>query len=328
MLLIEFLEQAAEYLREKTELRAKLDAQYRRVYDRDIKREISLINREIAMKKSEITNELLLNLEEFRCLDKYFPELLQAFMEDSYIGKIISKKSWLLRHIQVSPQEASQRLQFLSHKRTQLKDAKLFLRKWVGPVEAKAFCATFPSLKGHLEEDLEKDEVVRIIDDADAKLRREGWILLISDSLIKIPIAKFSNKLVKYTYRELAARTKMNKARGKGTVAEAAALREFEKVSRKKTHYENLLIQILLANPPYLRSLKKKKHWLSREKGGVVEKIAERITPHTVKERAWLDEMNKKLAIEPSVEEKENPAKKPRKKSARKKKPPSASGSK
>jgi hypothetical protein len=314
MLLIEFLEQAAEYLREKTGRRSKLEAQYRRIYDRDIKREISLINKEIAKKKSEITNELLLNLEEFRCLDKYFPELLQAFMEDEYIGKIISKKAWLLHYVQIGPQEASQRLQFLTHKRMQLKDAKQFLRKWVGPVDSKAFCATFPALKGHLEEDLEKDEVARIIEDADAKLRREGWILLISDSLIKIPIAKFSNKLVKYTLRQLAAKAKMDKARGKGTVAEAAALREFEKVSRKKNHYENLLIQILLANPPYLRLLKKKKNWLSREKGGVVEKIAERITPHAVKERAWLNEMKKKLAIEPLDEKKEKPAKKSRKK--------------
>jgi hypothetical protein len=46
----------------------------------------------------------------------------------------------------------------------------------------------------------------------------------------------------------------------------------------------------------------------------VVEKIAERITPHAVKERAWLNEMKKKLAIEPLDEKKEKPAKKSRKK--------------
>ncbi len=316
MLLIESLENAAEYLRKKTDRRIKLEAQYRRLYDRDIKREISVINREIAKKKSEVTGELLLNLEEFRYLDKYFPELLQAFMEDENVGKTISKKAWMLRELKVGPKEAAQRLQFLSHKRAQLKDAKRFLKKWVGSVDSRAFCATFPALKGHLEEDLEKDEVARIIDDADAKLRREGWILLVTDSLIRIPIAKFSNKFVKYKYREMDAKAKMNRARGKGTVSEAAALREYKKVSRRKSHYENLLIQILLANPPYLRALKKKKNWLSRKKGGVVEKIAELVTPHQVKERAWLNEMNKKLAIE----EPEEP-KKPEKKTVKKKKP-------
>lgn len=320
MLLIEYLESAAEYLHKKTEQRTALEAQYRRLYDRDIKREISEISREIAKKKSEVTNELLLNLEEFRYLEKYFPELLQAFMEDKYVGKIISKKAWLLRELKIGPREAARRLEFLSHKRAQLRDAKRFLNKWVGKVESRAFCATFPVLKGHLEEDLEKDEVARIIDDADARLRREGWILLITDSLIKIPIAKFSNNLMKYQYRQMAAAAKMKSAKGKGTVKEAEALREYKKVSRRRTHYENLLIQILLANPEYLRSIKKKKNWLERKRGGIVEKIAERITPHRVKERAWLNEMNKKLAIDvPDEAPADKPKKKPRKKSAKKK---------
>jgi hypothetical protein len=316
MLLIEYLENASEYLRKKTESRNKLEAQYRRLYDRDIKREIAVINREIAKKKSEVNNELLLNLEEFRYLDKYFPELLEAFMEDDYVGTILSKKAWMLRDLKVGAKEAAQRLQFLTHKRAQLKDAKRFLKKWIGSVDSRAFCATFPALKGHLEADLEKDEVARIIDDADAKLRREGWILLVTDSLIRIPIAKFSNKFVKYKYREMEAQAKMKRARGKGTVSEAAALREYKKVSRRKSHYENLLIQILLANPPYLRALKKKKDWLSRKKGGVVEKIAELVTPHQVKERAWLNEMSKKLAIEEPAK-----PKKPAKKKTAKKKP-------
>lgn len=321
MLLIDYLEGAAEYLREKTERRAKLEAQYRRLYDRDIKREISEITREIAKKKSEVTNELLLNLEEFRCLEKYFPELLQAFMEDRYIGKIIMKKAWLLRELKLAPREAAQKLEFLSHKRRQLKEAKRFLKKWVGQVESRAFCATFPVLKGHLEEDLEKDEVARIIDEADSKLRREGWIILITDSLIRIPIALFSNKLMKYQYHEIAAAAKVKKARGKGTVKEAEALREYKKVLRKREHYENLLIQILLANPEYLRSIKKNRNWLSRKGGGVVEKIAERITPHRVKERAWLNEMSKKLAIDvPEEKTDEKPKKKTTKKKRAKKK--------
>lgn len=318
MLLIEYLEQAAFFLREKNETRSRLEAQYRRIYDRDIKREISIINREIEKKKSEVTNQLLLNLEEFRFLDKYFPELLKAFMEDEFIGPTISKKSWLLNYAPVAPAEAARRLEFLRRKRLQLKDAKRFLRKWVGSVDSKAFCATFPVLKGHLDQDLEKDEAAKIIDEADLKLRKEGWLLLISDSLIKIPISKFSDKLVKYKMQEMTAQNEMRRVKGKGTVAEAAALRKYRKIVRRRDHYENLIIQLLLANPNYLRSLKRNRDWLSRTRRGVVEKIAERVTPHKVKERAWLNEMREKLSLPEEPEEAPKKKKKRKKKTAKK----------
>ena len=96
MLLIDYLENAAAFMREKKEHLKKLDAQYRQVYDRDIKKEIAQIRSEITKKNSEINNQLLLNLEEFRALQKYYPDLLGAYMEYEYICKIISKKSWLL----------------------------------------------------------------------------------------------------------------------------------------------------------------------------------------------------------------------------------------
>ena len=95
----------------------------------------------------------------------------------------------------------------------------------------------------------------------------------------------------------MAARMDLGKSKGKGTVAEANALRKYEKVRRNRIHYENVIIQLLLANPAYSRSLKKR-NWLSREKKSVLEKIAQRVTPHKVKERTWLNQMNKKLSID------------------------------
>jgi hypothetical protein len=66
-------------------------------------------------------------------------------------------------------------------------------------------------------------------------------------------------------------------------------------VSREKQHYERALTQLLLANPEYLSSLKKKKNWLARERIGNLDRLAQSITPHTIRERVWLNQMRKKL---------------------------------
>jgi hypothetical protein len=295
MLLIDYLEDAAEYLRKKTEKLQKLDEQYRHSYDRDLKREMGLVRQEIRKKRAEITTELLVNLEEFRYLKKYFPELLQTFMEDEYIGNVLSRKAWLLDFEQLPPQQAAAKLEQLKIFRAQLKDAKKFLKKWVGKVGARAFVATYPALKGHLKKDMEKDEVLEIIDEADKQLRREGWLLLITDSLIQIPTSKFLDKIRKFKYEEMMAEAASNRAKGRGTIAEANALRKLKKVRRRLEHYENVLKQVLLTNPSYLREIKKKKQWLSREKGGTLEKFAEKVTPHKVKERSWLNDMKKRI---------------------------------
>ncbi|MBN1169719.1 hypothetical protein JXA56_01720 [Candidatus Micrarchaeota archaeon] len=295
-MLVDYLEESAEYLKQKYEHLERLEAQYIKVYDRDIKREVGIIKGEIRKKKSEITSQLLLNLEEFRYLNKYFPDLLNAFIQDKYIGKYIAKKSWLLNYKPLPPQEAAKQLEILYQMRTQLKDAKKFLRTWVGTVNSRAFCATFPVLKGEFEGKLEKDEVIEIIEKTDKKLIKKGWLLLITDSLIHIPLAKFSNKLTTLRYDELSAKSAMKAARGRGTVAEASAIRKYEKVKRQADHYENILIQILLANPEYVNNIKKNKNWLSRVPRNAIEKLSEKVTPRKVKERAWLNKMNKKLS--------------------------------
>lgn len=294
-MLVDYLENAAEFLQKKDAILKKLEEHYRTIYDRDIKREVILVKLEIRKKQSEITNELLLNLEEFRYLKKYFPDLLTAFMDDPYIGKFIKKKEWLLNYKPVDPKTASIELSKLNSKRAELKDAKKFLGKWIGSVNSRSFCATFPVLKGSFEGSLEKDEVITIIEGLDKKLIKEGWLLLITDSLITIPLAKFSNKLTSLRFDEMSARADMNNSRGKGTTLEANSIRKFEKIKRQADHYENVIIQLLLANPKYLKSLKNSKDWLSKTKLNKIEKIANRVTPRSVKERAWLNEMNKKI---------------------------------
>jgi hypothetical protein len=124
---------------------------------------------------------------------------------------------------------------------------------------------------------------------------REGWFLLISDSLIKIPIAKFLARVRRYTYEEEEAKKQLERVGGRGTIAEAAAKRKLEDAEQKRSRYVRLLRQILLANPSYLRQIKQKKNWLSREQATGLEKFARDVTPHALKERAWLDEMKHKF---------------------------------
>jgi hypothetical protein len=259
---------------------------------------MTLIKKEIRKMKSDARNELLFRLEEFRYLDKYFPGLLKAFMEDEYIGPVMKKKAWLLAYQPVPAKQASTKLRQLQLWRMQLKDAKKTLTGWIGNVSKKAFVATYPILKGEMEKDMEKDEAIEMVDRVDKLLLREGWLLLISDSLIKIPIAKFMNRIQKLRTDELQAELMFAKARGKGTVTETAALRKLEKIRAKKDHYERILRQVLLSNPNALRSMKKKKDWLSRERQTGFERFIQGITPYKVKERSWLNEMKKKIDVE------------------------------
>ncbi|MBU0591987.1 hypothetical protein KKF81_05795 [Candidatus Micrarchaeota archaeon] len=297
-LLIDYLEEASACLAEKSSRVQKLDSQYKKVFDRDIRREMGIVKREIRKKRAEVLNTLLLNLEEFNYLKKYFPDLLAVFMEDEYVGKILSKKSWLLDFRQVAPKEAAAKLEQLAKWRNQLKDAKKFIKKWVGKVEAKPFIATYPVLRGHLLKDMEKSDAIHIIDNVEKGLKKEGWLLLITDSLIKIPINKFITKISKFKYEELVAHNDFKRTMGRGTVSETAALRKLEKIKSRKEHYENILTQILLANPSYLRKLKRGGNWLSKNRSSALEKFAERIVPRTVKERSWLNEMEKRLKPE------------------------------
>lgn len=296
-LLIDYLDESAGYLgRKRAELR-KLEAQYRKIYDADIIREMKVIRKDISVRNSEIKTELLMNLEEFRALQRYFPELLSAFMEDENIGKVLQGKSWLLDFKSMPPKLAAAKLQQLKLWRSQLRAAKAYLRGWVGPIKVKPFVMSYPILRAQLKGDaLDKKDIISEIDLLDSGFRKEGWLVLLSDSLIKIPLAKFMNKVTMMRYEELKSKAECLHMRGRGTVAEARALRALQEVARKREHYENVVRQILLANPEYLISLKNRKGWLSKEKPDAVEKFARTVVPHTLKERVWLNEMRERIS--------------------------------
>lgn len=306
-LLIDYLEESAAYLREKRERLRKLNAALLQVYDTSLKREIADLRRDIAKKNGEITTELLYSLTEFRALRKYFPDLLAVYMEDEQVGRILSKKEWLLDYKPMPPKEAAERLSQLKEWRSQLKEAKRSLGKWVGTVDSKEFVRSYPIMKGYLKADMNKADVRNEIDKVDKILLREGWLLLISDSLIRIPITKFMSQINRLAFEELEAKGELSRMRGKGTVAETAALRKLQGIQKRRAHYERILTQVLLANPDFLRSAKKRS-WLSREKVGNFERLVASITPRSIKERAWLDEMRERIGGESPAEAAGTPA--------------------
>ncbi|MEW6723087.1 MAG: hypothetical protein AB1324_07525, partial [Candidatus Micrarchaeota archaeon] len=295
ILLVDYLEDAAAYLREKREKLHRLEETFKKIYDRDIKKEMAEIKVEIRKKQSEVNYQLLLNLEEFRALNKYYGDLLRAFMEDEHIGKVIGKKAWLLDFRPTPPKLAAAKLQQIKEWRSQLRDARSFLRKWVGRVDARSIVATYPVLRGHMSGEMDKEEALAAVDKADRVLLKEGWLLLISDSLIQIPIAKFMTNISRLRYEEVQASHAMNHARGRGTVAETAALRKFQEITRKRQHYEKMIEQVLLANPKYLKALKKDRNWLAKNRSSSLDKLVQGISPKSIKERVWLNRMRKKL---------------------------------
>ncbi|NYZ74104.1 hypothetical protein H0O00_03100 [Candidatus Micrarchaeota archaeon] len=296
MLLIDYLEKAAAYIHERKAAMMRLEAQYRRIYDPDIKKEIATLKQEIRRKHGEINMEILLNLEEFRALKKYFPDLLKVLEEDDCIGKAVSRKLWLLDFKSMPPKEASERFGKVQHDRAQLKDARTFLKKWVGRVASRSITATYPVLKPLITSDMDKDDALEAIDKADKELRRQGWLVLLSDSLIEMPLNRFMVLIGGLSYQEDKANAEVKRASAQGTVAEAKALSNLKGIAGRKGHYERMVTQILLANPSYLKDLKKRKSWLSREKASSLERFARDVTPHSLKERAWLNDMKKKIA--------------------------------
>jgi hypothetical protein len=295
MLLIDYFQKASEYIEERRAKMRLLERQYQRTFDRSAKQENLLLKGEIRKKLSELKMEMLLNLEEMHYLRAYFPELFSILIEDPHIGSAIEGKLWLLDFKPLPPDEAAIRLQNIRMLRLQLKEASKGLVGRPGLIDATSYLRQYPVLRGQLKGKVRREDIKTVIDEMEKLLLREGWLILINDSLIEVALSKFTNKLLKLRYEEAEARSELAKTMHMGNIAQVSAQRKLDKAKRMIAHYDAVIRQLLLSNPKYLRSLKKNTDWLSRKKRNALQKIAETVTPHKVKERSWLDEMNKRL---------------------------------
>ena len=293
-MLVNYLENCCVELHEKKEKYRALNSQYKKFYSRDIRDEMNLLKRETAKKEYEIREHLYDELAELALIKIYFPDLYDVFMEDDCIGKLIKKKDWLLIRKETEKQKAKKEFDIIRKKRKELIEAKKFIIKWPREkIDSKSLTATWPALKNQIKGTLDKEDVIEKIRKIDSKLKREGWLVLINKSMIELPLKRFMKKITDLNLSEQTKKTIMEKSKGKGSVKEYEALKEYNNVKRKKKKYERILRHLLIASRDYLADLKKT---ASKPKtDGILLSIAGSIKIKKIDEKKWLADMRSRL---------------------------------
>jgi hypothetical protein len=296
-LIVDYLEDSAGFLGKRRERLRELNRQYNEIYDKQIREEMDIIRQEVKKKRAEVIESLYENVDELRHLRKYFPELLEVFMDDESIGPILKKKRFLFEDRKhMDEKTAMARLNQIRAKRMELRDAKKFMNNWPGTISAKKLGATYPALKGKFRGDVESAEVIYRIDKMKKELRKDGWKVFINSPLITIPLQKMINDLKVLEVEEYRKQKKCDDAKGTGTNAEYIAQKNLEVVQRRKKHVKKMIKHLLLSNPEFLQELKKNRNWLKKHDMEPLEKFAENITYKKVKEKVWLTEMKKRIS--------------------------------
>jgi len=128
-----------------------------------------------------------------------------------------------------------------------------------------------------------------------ADFRKEGWLILINSPLILGVVQNFIAKQRMLELSEIQAGKEYENSKGHGTSREYEAKKKLDVVSKEKKHVEKMIRHLLLANPELLSSLKKAKGW-KRGRKDPIEILAAGIPINRVKEKAWLDEMKKRIS--------------------------------
>jgi len=296
-LLVDYLEEASAYLRLRRDELIEFRRQYEQLYDKDIREEMNILNEEIKKKKTEVTDHLYENAEELRYIRKYFPDYFEILLEDEEIGGILRKKEFLYRQGSISGDKAVHKLVEITNARRRLRDAKNFLETWHGSITEKQLTATYPVLKGRIKGNVESGEAIAKIKEFDKELKKEGWMAIVgSKELILQVIQKFIERLKRAELLHMQASMKYEQAKGKGSVTEYSALKALKKTEKRKEHLKRMIGHLLLANPEFLSSMKKQSGWLQKKKKTELEKFAEKVGIKRIREKTWLEKMNKKLS--------------------------------
>ena len=295
-LLVDYLEDSAEFLGKKKEKLRELRKEYEKSYGKDIREEMEVIKEEIKKKKHSIVDHLYENAEELRYLKRYFPDFFEVLLEDEEVGEILKKKDFLYEE-RKGGRNAHQQLAGIDAERRQLRDAEGFLNSWHGAITEKQLTATYPVLKGRIKGNLDASEAINEIKKIDRELRKEGWKIIVGDvQLLGAILEKFINKMKRAEIEVKQAEMKYEDAKGRGSVTEYSSMKILKRARTRKEKFEKIIKHLLLINPEFLSALKKRRGWLQKTKRTELEKIAEKVTAKKVKERTWLDKMNKKLS--------------------------------
>jgi len=294
-MLIDYLEEAAAELGQKKRAYQELHRQYKKFYSKDIRDEIAALHKEMGKKRAEVNERLYEGLRELLLIKRYFPELYAMLLEDEGIGGLVRAKDWLLERKEERKDDAGKRLERIRADRAQLREARKFVEGWPRlRIDAKSICATWPALRGAIKGELDREDVLAAIAKKDKGLVRAGWVVLINESMVDVPLRGLLERVKKLRNEELKRRAEAAEAKGKGSIKEYEALKEVENARRERERMERVCRHILLANPAYLERMKKELK-AGRKNKTDLERMASMTAVKKINEAEWLREMRKRL---------------------------------
>jgi hypothetical protein len=296
-LLIDYLEEMSSKLREEEAKLQRLNAQYKKFYDKELRQEITDLKNDMRKTKKELKDELYLNAKELGLIKKHFPDFFGVLLEEEQIGGTIGRVAWLCGIEALGKSAAEKKLDAVRGERKKLREARSFLSKWVGKIDAKSITATWPELKGEISGSIDRDEALLSIANKDRGLRREGWRVILGSELINKQLKRIFKGLIAARGETSDKERALKSAKGKGTVAEYNAKKELDEAKKAQARIERVCTQMLLANPEFLANFKKQKPALGdRTFTESVLEFAEKIKMKDVDEKRWLVGMKKKLS--------------------------------
>ena len=297
-MLIDYLEEISENLKNLEKQLVQLEKDYRLFGDREIREQMNTVKKDIKKIMANALGQLYLHLQELFLIKKYFPAFFQVLKEDQHLAKIIGRIDWLLEFKKLDQKTCKEELTKIKNQRTQLREVKDFLRNWVGKVDHKSLVATWAFLKNDLAKDMDRDEVSAILKKRNRELKRQGWLLLLNSYSIPAIFEKFSAKLTSIRKGEVDWRTDFEKTKGRGIYAQSDAEKKLKHAVAERRKMVRKCEHFLMANYEFILVFKKQKRtWLDQGANRMMKELIERIDVKPIDEKNWLVEMNKRLGV-------------------------------
>jgi len=293
---VDYLEDEAEKLRKMSEKLHELSQQYRDFFDPQLREEMHVIKKKIRREQFIIRDEAFSNILELRLLKKYFPNFFEELKNDEFIGKTLSRMEWLLDFKELK--NASKEFEKIKKSRKELKEAKKFVSKWVGKMDHSSIEATWKVLKGNIEDEMVKDDVLEIIDNLDLELKRKGWLVLMNEPLVYGRVSKFIEKIKISREDEFSKKHSLHQVQGLGTKNEYKAEKEYREAVKRKKYSDKRLEHFLQSNPSFLANIKKNKTtWRDKVTSNFMKNFSKKVSVKRLNEQVWVKEMKEKLKL-------------------------------
>ncbi|MGV8176873.1 MAG: hypothetical protein ACP5NX_03670 [Candidatus Bilamarchaeaceae archaeon] len=298
-MLIQDLDNLSKDMKEISERIHKLNKEYRTVYDRAVMEDIRREKTALVKKKLEVIEAIYENLEELRLLKRHFPQLYSVLLEDPYIGKLLKRKGWLLDFQRLDEKAAKKRMDEVKAKRGQIRDANVFLKKWVGAIDSKSLTSTWPELSIVLAgiDKIDKDELQRMLSDHDRRLRREEWLVSLNKPFVLELVKARLKRLYGLSQKREDAERIMHSSAGLGTVTEYSTKQSYEKALAEEKRYERKCRHMVVVNQEFMDEfLSPKVVWREKPVRDFIANNKTFLKAKRINELEWLGRMRKEVS--------------------------------